>query len=88
MRLRSDIRLYRLGKEQVVVNPGRNSERESYLYPMNEATAMLWEAFQGREVTVEAMADVLCEAYDVSRDVALHDIREMLQQWKDYELLA
>lgn len=55
---------------------------------MNEATAMLWEAFQGRDFTVEDMADVLCETYDVSRDVALHDIREMLQQWKDYELLA
>ena len=55
---------------------------------MNEATAMLWEAFQGRDFTEEDMADVLCETYDVSREVALHDIREMLQQWKDYELLA
>ena len=88
MLLRSDIHLFQLGKDHVVVNPGRNSELESYIYPMNEAAAMLWERFQGRDFTVEDMVDVLCEAYDVSRDVALHDIQEMLQLWKDYELLV
>lgn len=88
MRLRSDINLYQLGKESVVVNPGHNSDLQSYIYPMNEAAAMLWQTFHGRDFTVEAMADVLCKTYDVSRDMALHDIRELLQLWKDYELLA
>lgn len=88
MKLREDIRLYRLGNEYAVVDPGRNDERQSYVYPMNDAAALLWERFQGHEPDVEAMADVLCEEYDVPRDTAVRDIQELLRQWQEYGLLT
>ena len=86
MRLRTDIHLYPAGKEFVVINPGIKNE-PSQLFPMNEAAALLWKTFQGQDFTAEAMADVLCEHYDVSHDVALNDIHQLLQTWADYRLL-
>lgn len=87
MKLRDDIYFYHLGQDYTAVDPGRTCERESYVFPMNEAAAMLWERFQGREADVEVMADVLCEAYDISREVAVHDIQELLHQWQDFGLI-
>lgn len=87
MRLRTDVHLIQLGHEHIVIDPGHNRELENYIYPMTDAAALLWETFQGREADPEAMADVLCANYDVSRDVALQDIREMLSTWTDYGLI-
>ena len=86
MRLRTDIHLYPAGKEFVVINPGIKNE-PSQLLPMNDATALLWKTFQRQDLPAEYMADVLCEHYDVSHDVALNDIHQLLQTWADYRLL-
>lgn len=88
MRLRDDIFLYPVGHEYAVINPGNIEEQKSYIYQMNECTALLWQTFQKREFTEEDMVDVLCQHYDVSKEHALRDVRQMLQVWKNYELLA
>lgn len=88
MRLRDNIFLYPVGHEFAVIDPGKNWKQESYIYPMNECCALLWNTFQRREFTAEDMADVLCQHYDVSREVAMADVHQMLQEWENYELLA
>ena len=88
MRLRRDIHLYSVGQEFALIDPGANTECESYICPMNEAAALLWKTFQDKEIDEEAMADVLCDHYEVSHEVALRDIRQLLETWKSYGLLA
>lgn len=87
MRLRTDVHLYSIGREFVLIDSGINVD-ESYICPMNEAAALLWDAFQNRDIQEEEMADVLCAHYDVSREVALKDIRQLLQTWESYGLLV
>lgn len=88
MHLRTDIQLLQIGEEYILVDPGKDNELNNYICPMNEAAAMLWVTFQGQEADAEAMADVLCEHYEVNRKKALQDIKALLTQWKDYQLLV
>lgn len=87
MKVRDDIRLYHLGQDHTVVDRRPNDKCHSYLFPMNDAAALLWERFQGQEADVEKMADALCEEYDVSRNIAVRDVQELLRQWQEYGLL-
>ena len=88
MRIREELKLRRVGSSYFIVDPGDASIDLSNIISLSKAAAYLWEQFQGRDFTPSLMADSLCEKYDVSRETALHDINQMLDQWKEFNLLA
>ncbi|MCF0197196.1 MAG: PqqD family protein, partial [Bacteroidaceae bacterium] len=54
---------------------------------LNESAAFLWNAVGKEEFTVEQMADILCAEYEVTPETALNDVREMLAQWQEQDLV-
>ena len=82
MRTNPDIKLFHVGSDYFAVDMSAETVNYTHLYKMNEATAMLWEAFQGKDFDDEMMVDKLCEEYDVPRDVALRDVRQLLSEWQ------
>ena len=50
---------------------------------MNETAAYLWEQLYGKEFSVDNMADLLTEQYDIDRESALADCHELAKQWEE-----
>lgn len=50
---------------------------------MNETSAYLWEAIEGKEFTAETLADLLLEQYEVEYNIAYKDCLELIVKWEE-----
>lgn len=69
--------------EQIIVAEGKENIDFSKIISMNESSALLWEALQGKEFTVEDAAQLLTQEYDVDSDTATHDAQLLMSQWQE-----
>ena len=88
MRLKDDLLHLNVGRDHFVIDTDTGAIDATELYAMNEAAAYLWEHFTGRDFTTEDMAAQLAEAYDVTPEQALADVRQLLSLWDEYGLIA
>ena len=87
MHLKPDLILRQVKGDFLIVDPIQENIDLTYIYQMSPAAAFLWEEFNGKEFTFEMMRESLCQAFEVSQEVATRDLNEMLQQWETYGLL-
>jgi hypothetical protein len=68
--------------EQIIVAEGKENIDFSNIISMNESSAYLWCLVQQREsFTIDDMADLLTEEYEVERETALADAKTLAEQW-------
>ena len=67
--------------QSVISGEGVANVNFSKLVSLNETAAFLFKAVEGRDFTVEDMADALTESYEVDRETALADSRKLCDQW-------
>ena len=68
--------------EQIIVAEGKENIDFSNIISMNESSAYLWRLVQQREsFTIDDMADLLTEEYEVERETALADVKTLAEQW-------
>ena len=67
--------------QSVISGEGVANVHFSKLVSLNETAAFLFKAVEGRDFTVEDMADALTESYEVDRETALADSRKLCDQW-------
>jgi hypothetical protein len=67
--------------EQIIVAEGKENIDFSNIISMNESSAYLWKNIQGKEFTVEDLAKLLTDEYDVSDETALADAKTLANQW-------
>lgn len=72
-----------LGTEYILVAEGLEAADANHIISMNESAAYLWEAVEGKDFEETTLADLLLEAYDITREVAERDMAALLQTWKD-----
>ena len=83
IRIKKGFVLRKVCGENVIMGEGLGAINFGRLLALNDTAAWLWE--QAREMgdfTVEALADRLCEEFDVQADVALADATEIVGEWK------
>ncbi|MBE6264244.1 MAG: PqqD family protein [Prevotella sp.] len=69
--------------ENIIVAEGKENMNFSNIISMNESSALLWQKLENKEFTIEDMANVLMEEYEVSKETALADSKLLAQQWKN-----
>ena len=69
--------------EQVIVAEGKENIDFSKIISMNETSAYLWEAVEGKEFTADTLAKLLTEQYDVQYNVAFNDFLELIVNWEE-----
>ena len=69
--------------ENMIVAEGKENMDFSNIISMNESSALLWQKLENKEFTIEDMADLLMEEYEVSKETALADSKLLAQQWKE-----
>jgi len=67
----------------ILVATGEENIDFSNIVSFNESSAYLWEHLKDREFTVEDMAELLTQEYDVSKEQAIEDCKALAQAWKD-----
>lgn len=70
----------KLGTEHIVLAEGANLVNFNKMISFNESAAYLWENLQG-EFTVEDLANLLTQKYEVDRQTALADSANIAQSW-------
>lgn len=87
MKIKKNLKLRKIGKQYMIVENAPNTENETNVYTLNATAGYLWESIGNEEVTKERLVELLCEKYDVDKEMAEKDIETLLAEWKKMGLL-
>ena len=69
--------------ETVIIGEGLGAVDFGKLLVLNETAAWLWkEAKEAGEFTPQSLAERLCKEYDVTAEVAMADVTDIISQWQ------
>ena len=81
MRTKKGFKLREVCGEKILLAEGVENIDFSDIISMNASSAYLGEQVDGKDFTVEEMARLLTEQYEVEEAVALEDAKELANQW-------
>ena len=81
MRTKKGFKFREVCGEKILLAEGVENIDFSDIISMNASSAYLWEQVDGKDFTVEEMARLLTEQYEVEEAVALEDAKELANQW-------
>ena len=88
MRIKKGFVLREVCGERVIIGEGLGAINFGKLLALNESAAWLWKQAQEMgDFTIEALADKLCEGYDVTADEAKADVAEIVAEWKQVDVV-
>lgn len=87
MRTRKGYTLRDLGSEFILVAEGREAVDFTRMISMNASAAFLWAQVVNQEFDETTLARLLVEQYDITPDVAAHDVAALLQTWRAANLI-
>ena len=83
MKIKNGFVLRQVCGENVIVGEGLNAINFGKMLALNETAAWLWQQAQAMgEFTIEALADKLCDEYEVTPDEARRDVAALIDEWK------
>ena len=87
MRAKEGFKLREVCGENILVAEGKENIDFSDIISMNESAAYLWNNLQGREFSVETMAELLIKEYEIDDATALADARETAGMWGKVQII-
>ena len=83
MKIKKGFVLREVCGERVIVGEGLGAINFGKLLALNETAAWLWQQAQAMgDFTIEALAEKLCEEYEVAADMAKADVEQMVAEWQ------
>ena len=86
MKLRSDLRLRKIGSQYMIVEPAGGGNRQAKVVELNETAALIWERIGSEEINAEELAAYLSSEYEIDQVVALRDVERQLEEWEKFGL--
>ena len=87
MRLKSGFVLREVCNQKIVAAEGLQNINFNKLLSLNASAAFLWEEVEGKDFTVQDLADALVREYGIDEELALKDSRSLLESWKSAGVL-
>ena len=88
MRIKKGFVLREVCGERVIVGEGLGAINFGKLLALNETAAWLWKQAQDMgDFTIEALAERLCEEYEVEVDEAKADVVEIIAEWQKADVV-
>ena len=89
MRIKKGFVLREVCGERVIIGEGLGAINFGKMLALNETAAWLWKQAQDMgDFTVDALADKLCEEYDVMPDEARKDVADIIASWLNVDVIA
>ena len=74
--------------EKVIIGEGLEAVYFGRLMCLNDTAAWLWEkASEMGEFSVEGLAEALLEEFEVTKEQALHDVKDIVAKWEESDIL-
>lgn len=87
MKIKEGFNSRTIAGEFIVVPSGRQRVDFNKVISMNGTAAYLWQKLEGKEFTIEDMAALLLEEYDVTPEKAAADSQDLAAKWQEAGLL-
>ena len=88
MKIKKGFVLREVCSERVIMGEGLGAINFGKLLALNETAAWLWQQAQAMgDFTVEALAEKLCEEYEVEADEAKADVAEIIAEWQNVSVI-
>ena len=88
MRIQNGFVLRQVCGENVIVGEGLGAINFGKMLALNETAAWLWQqAVAMGDFTVDALAQKLCDEYEVSLDEAKVDVTAIVTEWQNVGVL-
>lgn len=88
MKIRSNLKLKKIGKQYMLVDSASGAENETNIYTMNATAAFLWEKIGEQDIDAEKLVGWMCEKYDVERATVANDVVALLKEWQSLGLIT
>jgi len=88
MRIKQGFVLREVCGENVILGEGLGAVNFGRLLALNETAAWLWKQAKAQgDFTVDSLAEKLCEEYDVTPDEAREDVKGIIADWQNAEVI-
>ena len=88
MRIKKGFVLREVCGERVIIGEGLGAINFGKMLALNETAAWLWKQAQEMgDFTIEALAERLCEEYDVTPDEARKDVADIIAEWQNVSVI-
>ena len=88
MRIKKGFVLREVCGEHVIIGEGLGAINFGKLLALNETAAWLWQQAQHMgDFTIEALAERLCEEYEVTADEAKTDVAAIVAEWQNVDVV-
>ena len=88
MRIKKGFVLREVCGERVIIGEGLGAINFGKMLALNETAGWLWKEAQAMgDFTIEALADKLCEEYDVDADEARKDVSDIIAEWQNVNVI-
>lgn len=89
MKAKEGFRLRPLGKEYIITGEGTAQIDFNKMIVLNESAAILWQGVEdGKDFTVEDLASILLEHYDIDTETAAGDSAVIAQKWVEAGIVS
>ena len=82
MRIKNGFELRKICGENIVIAHGVENIDFTKVITLNESAAFIWQQVEGKEFTVEDLADALVREYGIDKELALKDSQNLLDSWR------
>lgn len=86
MKVKSDLKLRKIGNQYMIVEPVGGGSRQAKVFELNETAALLWERIGSEEINAEELAAYLSTEYGIDQAIALRDVNHQLDEWGKFGL--
>ncbi len=83
MKIKKGFVLRQMCGENIITAEGLEHINFNKLISLNATAAFLWEKVEGKDFTIEEMAQHLVEEYGIEMELALTDAGKLAQAWID-----
>ncbi len=88
MKIKNGFVLRQVCGENVIVGEGLGAINFGKMLALNDTAAWLWQqAVAMGDFTVDALAQKLCDEYEVSLDEAKTDITAIITEWQNVDVI-
>ena len=87
MKIKDGFVLREMCGEYIVAAEGLQHINFNKLISLNSTAAFLWKALENKEFTVEDMAQLLVDEYEIDMELASTDSANLIKAWLDAGLL-
>lgn len=88
MKQKEGFKLRHVGSEHILVAEGLENIDFSKIISLNDSASMLWEAVEGTDFSANTLADLLTTHYDIDKDTALEDAKNLIRNWSEAGIVA